>query len=329
MATVNEKMTALADEIRELSGTTDTKSLDEMKVDVDAANTEIAEQTELLEQIAAALEGKAGGATLPTLDNPAVAADILSGKEAIDGDGNVITGTIPTRTSSNVTTSGSFVIVPAGYYASSATQSVNIVTQATPSVSIDANGKISASATQTAGYVSAGTKTGTKQMTTQAAKTITPSTSSQTAVAKNVYTTGAVTVAAIPSNYEDVGTETTEYTLLNAELEEVINSLPGAGGSGGSVETCTIMVSGYYNQSNIATYTAYSNGSFSSVSEGNIATDFDGMLENVVCGSAVYFPGDYVYATCTDGVVSYGPWGAFYTAPLTANTVATITLVQD
>ena len=38
-------------------------------------------------------------------------------------------------------------------------------------------------------------------VTKQAAKTITPSTSSQTAVAKGVYTTGAVTVGAIPSTY--------------------------------------------------------------------------------------------------------------------------------
>lgn len=61
MATVNEKMTALADEIRELSGTTTTKSIDAMTSDVDVVNAEIAEQAELLEQIAAALEGKAGG----------------------------------------------------------------------------------------------------------------------------------------------------------------------------------------------------------------------------------------------------------------------------
>jgi hypothetical protein len=267
MATVNEKMTALANGIRELSGTTDTKSLDEMKIDVDAANTEITEQAELIAQITTALEGKAGGGTvLPTLDNPAVAADILSGKEAIDGDGNVITGTITTRTSSNLTASGATVMVPSGYYASNASKSVATATQATPSVSIDANGKISASATQTAGYVSAGTKTGTKQMTTQAAKTITPSTSSQTAVAKNVYTTGAVTVAAIPSNYEDVGAETTEYTSLNAELEAVINSLPEAsGGSGGSVETCTVTLNCGTSESdtagdfNFLSYTAYQN----------------------------------------------------------------------
>lgn len=38
-------------------------------------------------------------------------------------------------------------------------------------------------------------------VTKQAAKTITPSTSSQTAVASGVYTTGAVTVGAIPSTY--------------------------------------------------------------------------------------------------------------------------------
>jgi hypothetical protein len=61
MVTVSEKMTALADEIRELSGTATAKSLGAMQVDVDAANAEIAEQTELLEQIATALEGKAAG----------------------------------------------------------------------------------------------------------------------------------------------------------------------------------------------------------------------------------------------------------------------------
>lgn len=59
--TVNSKMTALANEIRELSGTTTTKSLDTMTSDIDAANTEIAEQTALLEQIATALEGKTAG----------------------------------------------------------------------------------------------------------------------------------------------------------------------------------------------------------------------------------------------------------------------------
>lgn len=67
-------------------------------------------------------------------------------------------------------------------------------TQATPSIAVTTGGLITASATQTAGYVAAGTKSSTKQLTTQAAKTIMPSTSNQTAVASGRYTTGAVTV---------------------------------------------------------------------------------------------------------------------------------------
>lgn len=67
-------------------------------------------------------------------------------------------------------------------------------TQATPAITVDNNGLITASAEQSAGYVAAGTKSATKQMTTQAAKTVTPGTADQTAVAAGVYTTGAVTV---------------------------------------------------------------------------------------------------------------------------------------
>lgn len=71
------------------------------------------------------------------------------------------------------------------------------VTQATPAITVDAAGKITASATQAAGVVAAGTKSATKQLTVQAEKTVTPSASAQTAVAKGVFTTGIVTVAAV------------------------------------------------------------------------------------------------------------------------------------
>lgn len=108
---------------------------------------------------------------------------------------------IPNKDSSNLTVSGATVTVPAGNYIQQATKSVATATQATPSISVDSSGLITASATQTAGYVSAGTKSATNQLTTQAAKTITPSTASQTAVASGVYTTGAVTVEAIPGDY--------------------------------------------------------------------------------------------------------------------------------
>nr|DAM33699.1 MAG TPA: tail protein [Caudoviricetes sp.] len=77
------------------------------------------------------------------------------------------------------------------------TGTLSDVTQATPAITVDAAGKITASATQAAGVVAAGTKSATKQLTVQAAKTVTPSASAQTAVAKGVFTTGIITVAAV------------------------------------------------------------------------------------------------------------------------------------
>ena len=52
--------------------------------------------------------------------------------------------------------------------------------QATPGISVDSNGLITASATQEAGYVAAGTKSAKKQLTTQTSQIITPRTYDQT-----------------------------------------------------------------------------------------------------------------------------------------------------
>lgn len=122
---------------------------------------------------------------------------------------------ITRRGSSDLTVSGATVAVPAGYYSAQATKSVATTTHASPTASINTStGLVTASHTQAAGYVTAGTTTGTLQLSTQAAATITPSTSQQTAVAANRYTTGAVTVAAMPTG--TAGTPTaTKGTVSN------------------------------------------------------------------------------------------------------------------
>ena len=66
---------------------------------------------------------------------------------------------------------------------------------ATPIIDVSAEGLITATTEQEAGYVPGGSKSATQQLPTQAAKTVTPGTTNQTAVASGRYTTGAVQVA--------------------------------------------------------------------------------------------------------------------------------------
>lgn len=123
-------------------------------------------------------------------------AQLLSPLTAYDAEGNLITGTIPTKTQNDLTVSGAQVKVPAGYYETLVTKSVATTGLGTPTIAVDATGNITATVTHTAsGYVEADAKSATKQLTTQAAVTITPGTSSKTAVASGRYTTGEVKVA--------------------------------------------------------------------------------------------------------------------------------------
>lgn len=213
-------------------------------------------------------------------------------------------------------------------------------TQATPSISISSAGLITASSTQTAGYVSAGTKSATKQLTVQAAKTVTPTTSEQTAVASGRYTTGAVKVGAIPDNYEDVTDETTAYTTKLAALETAMNELNTeldgkAAGSGSAVKTCTVEViceSGYVGG---YAFTILEDGEISnaflfSISESTIS------INNVVCGSTfvLHIGGlAYIGNSFSGGIELLGSFNtpAFrvYKAPTEAGTTGTMTIYNN
>lgn len=110
-------------------------------------------------------EGGSGGKKLPILTNPGAAGDLLENKQLIDANGNILTGTMPT------------------------------VDHPNPTISVGANGLITASHAQGSGKVTGGTTTATRQLTTQGGTTVTPGTTQKTAVASGRYTTGPVYVA--------------------------------------------------------------------------------------------------------------------------------------
>ena len=132
---------------------------------------------------------------------------------------------IAVRTSTDLSASGATVSVPGGYYASDVSKAVSNGSATTPATSITANPSVSINTstgvvtattsksqnitpTVSAGYVSSGTAgtvtvsgSSTLQLTVQSGTTVSPTESEKTAVAAGKYTTGAVKVGAISSNY--------------------------------------------------------------------------------------------------------------------------------
>ena len=101
---------------------------------------------------------------------------------------------------------------------------------ATPMIDVSAGGLITATTEQEKGYVPGGTKSATHQLTTQGAKTVTPTTTNQTAVASGRYTTGDVKVAG-------------DANLVPENIAEGVSIFGVTGthsGVGGDVATLTI-----------------------------------------------------------------------------------------
>lgn len=67
----------------------------EIQIGTFTINSELTTQNDLIAQIQSTVNGlpETGGTELPTLSNPATSSVILEGYEAIDGNGNVVTGT--------------------------------------------------------------------------------------------------------------------------------------------------------------------------------------------------------------------------------------------
>ena len=151
---------------------------------------------------------------------------ILSGYAAYNNDGTLIAGNIPSKSSIDVTASGSTVSVPSGYYASAVDKNVasgsvkvnNTDLVRTPGLTLDNTvGIVTATipyaqtnvgAALSTGYISTVatgsigvTGSSSLQLSVVSGSTITPTESTQVAVASGSYTLGDVKIAAISSDY--------------------------------------------------------------------------------------------------------------------------------
>ena len=165
----------------------------------------------------------------------ATASDVAKGKTFTSTAGLKVTGTAkasaPTLQPKTATPSTSQqTITPDNGYDGLSSVTVEAMPTAalgTPTISVDSAGKITAKVEQTAsGYVEAGSKSATKQLTTKGAATITPGTSDQT-IASGTYLTGAQTIKG-------------DANLVAGNIKSgvsifgVAGSFEGSGGGGGS-----------------------------------------------------------------------------------------------
>lgn len=193
----------------------------------------------------------------------ATADKVLTGSKFVDADGNVVDGTMPYVEDVGVVWNviNGYVTVKKGYHHETESD-IPKGTLAEPSVYFaESTGIFSATASvMESGYISTSDIEHSKyQLDVQVGKTVTPTKSEQTAVDAYLYTTGAVKVAPIPDEYQDI-TRVTAYgddvlegkLYVNADGELIDGSMPNNGSvslaiNGMSATTSVTIPEGYHN----------------------------------------------------------------------------------
>ena len=184
------------------------------------------------------------------------AGSMLSGTTALKNDGTDITGNIESKTSADLTASGATVTAPAGYYASAASKSVASGSAGTPTASkgtvTNHSVSVTPSVTNSTGYITGGTKTGTA---------VTVSASELVSGTKTISASGTTDV----TNYESAsvasGSAKTPNTTITANPTVSVNSSGLITASVSKTQSVTPTVSaGYVSSGTAGTITVSGSG---------------------------------------------------------------------
>ena len=160
-----------------------------------------------------------GTTLIDTTQKTVTAASMLNGITALKNDGTDITGSIASKTSSDLTASGDTITAPAGYYASSASKAVSSGTAGTPTATkgtVSSNSvSVTPSVTNTTGYITGGTKTGTP---------VTVSASELVSGTKTISASGTTDVTNYASASVASGSATTPATTITANPSISVSS---------------------------------------------------------------------------------------------------------
>ena len=216
---------------------------------------------------------------------------------------------IPTRSAADMTVAAQSVTAPAGYYSQAFTKAVTVTTHPNPTAAITSStGVVTATHAQTAGYVAAGTTTGTTQLASKAAATYNTSTADQT-IGSYQWLTGTQTIKSVTTSNltaENIAegvtvkvgdannaSRITQVTGTHSGATSYTATISGTGGNGPSL--C-------YVQHNNETTKYYTNGDTIIFKEGDT---FTFTADKYPSGGGSIYLNDQLVATETGNTVKY------------------------